>query len=241
MSSALGRRRPSPGATLFAGAGPVGPAGPAGPDTVEVPGLGAAVHGTHPCEPAGPVGPAADHPLLAGTRGTRRDQVSGPASGERKGTENKGAEAAGTHGTRGTHPCADADEERRTAAFLARAAAEVAEALVTPDPDLDDERAGVVAARAAEAHGLYGAPLPEPEHGGAVAALLAVAAQRPPAWPDQSSRPTAGCRCTCCGRGRWWAPEHPVLDCTGLAPGWRCATCYPPPYFAPGELLEVLT
>jgi hypothetical protein len=236
MSSALGRRRPSPGATLFADPGPVGPAGP---DTAEVPGLDAAVHGTHPCEPAGPVGPAADHPLLAGTLGTRRDQVPGPASGKRNGTENKDVEAAGTRETRGTHPCTDADEERRTAAF--RAAAEAAEALATPDPDLDDERAGMVAARAAEAHGLYGAPLPEPEHGGAVAALRAVAARRPPAWPDQSSRPTAGCRCTRCEGRRWWALEHPVLDCTGLAPGWRCWSCHPPAHLTAAELEEVRT
>jgi len=190
---------------------------------------------------AGPAGPAGDHPPLAGTLGTRRDQVSGPASGERKGAEDEGVEAAGTRWTRWTRSCGEADEPRRTAAFLARAAAEAAEALATPDPDLDDERAGLAAARAAEAHGLHGAPLPEPEHGGAVAALLAVSAQRPPAWPDPSSRPTARCRCTRCEGRRWWAPEHPVLDGTGLAPGWRCAACHPPPYVAPGELSEVLT
>ena len=212
--------------------------GPTGQNTAEVHDLGATVHGTRPCEAAGPLGPAEDHPPLGGTRGTRRDEASGPVSGERKRADDEGFEATGT---RGTQSCGDAHGHRRTAAFLARAVADAAEALATPDPDLDEERAGVAAARAAEAHGLYGAPVPEPEHGGAVAALLAVSAQRPPAWPDQSSRPTAGCRCTRCARRRWWAPEHPVLDGTGLAPGWRCATCYPPPYFVPAELLEVLT
>jgi len=189
MSSALGRRRAHPGATLFADAGPTGPTGPAAPNTAEDPGV----------------------------------------------------EAAGTRATRGTHLCGDADERRRATAFLARVAVEAAEALATPDPDLDDERAGVATACAAEARGLHGAPLPEPEHGGTQAALLAVSAQRPPAWPDQSSRPTAGCRCTRCDGRRWWAPEHPVLDGTGLASGWRCATCHPPPFVARSELLQVLT
>ena len=130
--------------------------------------------------------------------------------------------------------------ERQRAAFYLRAMAEAAEALATPDPDLDHERAEVGAAQAAEARGEHGAPLPAGDHQRYLATLRGSAMQRPPSWADQTMRPSPGCWCSCCRGRRWWAAQRPSLDGTGIGPGWCCATCHPPPP-ACGPLDEVET
>lgn len=76
------------------------------------------------------------------------------------------------------------------AGFLLRAAEDAAAVLAAPDPDLDRERAEVTAARAAEARGEYGHPLPEADHRAALAELRAAALLRPPAYgPAGTARP----------------------------------------------------
>ena len=119
--------------------------------------------------------------------------------------------------------------ERQRAAFYLRAMAEAAEALAAPDPDLDHERAEVADTLAAEARGDVVEPLPAEDHQRHLAALRGSAMQRPPSWGDQASRPTAGCWCSCCRGRRWWAAAVPVLDGTGIGPGWCCAWCHPAP------------
>jgi hypothetical protein len=58
---------------------------------------------------------------------------------------------------------------------------------------------------------------------------------RPPSWSDPAP-PPRGAWCSCCGRsnpkagGRWWRPRNPRTDGLGLAQGWRCMTCHPPPF-----------
>jgi hypothetical protein len=74
--------------------------------------------------------------------------------------------------------------------------------------------------------------------------LRVAALMRPPSWSGSTPPPPKGAWCSCCGRshrsgGRWWQPRHPRQDGTGLAPGWRCAVCHPPP--DPTEVVEVLT
>jgi hypothetical protein len=130
-------------------------------------------------------------------------------------------------------------EQRQRAAFYLRAMAEAAEALAAPDPDLAAERAEVGTVLAAEARGEHGAPLPAGDHQRYLAGLRGSAMQRPPSWEDQTLRPTLGSRCGPCKGWRWWAPQYPTKDGTGIGPGWRCATCHPAP---PGAAtLEVLT
>jgi hypothetical protein len=74
--------------------------------------------------------------------------------------------------------------------------------------------------------------------------LLLAALQRPPSWSGSTPPPPKGAWCSC-GRsnpqagGRWWRPRHPRTDGLGLAPGWRCWTCHPPP--AGSEVEEVRT
>jgi hypothetical protein len=72
--------------------------------------------------------------------------------------------------------------------------------------------------------------------------LLLAALQRPSSWADPTP-PTRGSWCAYCSNpqagGRWWRPRHPRTDGTGLAPGWRCMTCHPPP--DPSEAEEVQT
>jgi hypothetical protein len=73
--------------------------------------------------------------------------------------------------------------------------------------------------------------------------LLIAALMRPPSWAGPTP-PPKGAWCGCCGHthrsgGRWWRPRHPRTDGTGLAPGWRCWTCHPPP--DPSEVEEVRT
>src|SRR5690349_3494912 len=62
--------------------------------------------------------------------------------------------------------------ERRRAAFLARAAAEAAEALAVSDPDLAHERPEIAAAQAAKARGENGRVLGEEDHRRHLAGLL---------------------------------------------------------------------
>ena len=50
---------------------------------------------------------------------------------------------------------------------------------------------------------------------------------RPPAWAEEADAPRPGDWCRCCRGQRWWRPANPRGD--GLGPGWRCATCHPPP------------
>jgi hypothetical protein len=123
----------------------------------------------------------------------------------------------------------------RRAAFLARAAADAAEALAAPDPDLAAERAEVGDALAAEARGEHGAPPPAEDHQRHLAGLLDTSRQRPAAWPDQTSRPRRGDYHPACRGRRWWAPQRPSLDATGIGPGWCCAWCHPAP---PGAAIE---
>jgi hypothetical protein len=70
------------------------------------------------------------------------------------------------------------------------------------------------------------------------------ALMRPPSWAGSTPPPPKGAWCGCRNRthrsgGRWWRPRHPRTDGTGLAPGWRCMTCHPPP--ASSEVEEVRT
>jgi hypothetical protein len=121
--------------------------------------------------------------------------------------------------------------ERRRAAFYLRAMAEAAAALAVPDPDLDSKRAPVAAE--------HGDPLPTKDHQRHLAGLRAAAMQRPPVWIDQTTPPPPDCWCSCCHGRRWWAPERPVDDCTGIGLGWRCRACHPPPLGA--ATMEVQT
>jgi hypothetical protein len=91
--------------------------------------------------------------------------------------------------------------------------------------------------------GELSAPSYRPSHDDPyTAGLLVSALMRPSSWADPTP-PTRGSWCAYCGNpqsgGRWWRPRHPRTDGTGLAPGWRCMTCHPPP--DPTEVVEVLT
>jgi hypothetical protein len=71
----------------------------------------------------------------------------------------------------------------------------------------------------------------ESQHGNAAAP---VPHRLPPSWADASIIPTAGARCHCCRRARWWCEaEKPT--------GWRCAVCHPPGHLAPGHVRVVMT
>ena len=118
--------------------------------------------------------------------------------------------------------------ERERAAFYQRAMGEAAQALAAPDPDLAAERAAT-AAMAAEARGEHGHPLPAEAHQRDLAGLRGSAMQRPPSWADHDDRPGHGCRCSRCSGRLWWAAQLPSKDCTGIGPGWCCATCHPAP------------
>jgi hypothetical protein len=75
--------------------------------------------------------------------------------------------------------------------------------------------------------------------------LRVAALQRPPSWAGSTPPPPRGAWCSCCGRsnpkagGRWWRPRNPRTDGLGLAQGWRCWRCHPPP--DPTEVEEVRT
>jgi hypothetical protein len=75
--------------------------------------------------------------------------------------------------------------------------------------------------------------------------LLLAALQRPPSWSGSTPPPPKGAWCSCCGRsnpkagGRWWQPRNPRSDGLGLAQGWRCMVCHPPP--AGSDIEEVRT
>jgi hypothetical protein len=111
-------------------------------------------------------------------------------------------------------------------------AAAGAVALAAHDADLDLERAVIAEVRAAEAAGEV-ALKPEAAHRAHLAGLLRAALQRPPSW--EGSAPPPGAWCSCCSRhkpeagGRWWQPRQPRMDGLGVAPGWRCWACHPPP------------
>jgi hypothetical protein len=126
-------------------------------------------------------------------------------------------------------------EQRQRAAFYLRAMAEAAEAMAAPDPDLAAERVEAAAAQAAEARGDHGATLPAEDHQRHLAALLDTSRQRPAAWPDQTRRPRLGDYHTACRGRRWWAPQRPSADCTGVGAGWACGFCHPAP---PGAAIE---
>ena len=142
-----------------------------------------------------------------------------------------------------------------TAAFLARAAEEAADALAAPDPEFAWERRQIAAARTMETSSDPGrqgsvpgpisisedatAPIPSPpeaDRKAVLAGLLAAGLQRPPAWSDPASVPPQGAWCGCCERtskagGRWW--------CEAVDPrGWRCRACHPPEHLTPGEVVE---
>jgi hypothetical protein len=73
--------------------------------------------------------------------------------------------------------------------------------------------------------------------------LRVSALMRPPSWSGSTPPPPKGAWCGCCGQshrsgGRWWRPRHPRTDGTGLAPGWRCMTCHPPPDLTEVEVVE---
>jgi hypothetical protein len=134
--------------------------------------------------------------------------------------------------TRRGHPA-------RAAAALLHAARQAAEALATPDADLDHERAEIAAALAAEARGGFGQPMSDADHRAALAGLSAAALQRPPGWSDPADSPPPGAWCSCCGRqhragGRWWREAAEPK-------GWRCWTCHPPVHLSGAELAEVRT
>jgi hypothetical protein len=74
--------------------------------------------------------------------------------------------------------------------------------------------------------------------------LRVAALQRPPSWAGSTPPPPKGAWCSCCGRshrsgGRWWRPRNPRSDGLGLAQGWRCMVCHPPP--AGSDIEEVRT
>jgi hypothetical protein len=135
--------------------------------------------------------------------------------------------AIGTNDTNGK-----ASGETSEAARLLRLAEAGAEALGEPDPALDEERAAIAEARAAEVAGALPVK-PEADHRRHLAALERSALQRPSSWEEGA--PPPGAWCSCCSRhkpeagGRWWQPRQPRMDGLGVAPGWRCWACHPPP------------
>jgi hypothetical protein len=119
--------------------------------------------------------------------------------------------------------------------------ADATEALAALDPDLAEELAVMRQHYSAPASDRVYLPTDRDElrDGLRVAALM-----RPPSWSGSIPPPPKGAWCGCCGHthrsgGRWWRPRRPRQDGTGLAPGWRCWRCHPPP--DPSEVVEVLT
>jgi hypothetical protein len=125
-------------------------------------------------------------------------------------------------------------ERDREADRLLRLAVLGAAALTEPDPALDEERAVIAAARAAEAAGEVPAK-PEADHRRHLAGLERSALMRPSSWVAPAALPSRGAYCGCCSRhrpeagGRWWAPVEPQTDGLGVGPGWACVACHPPP------------
>jgi hypothetical protein len=122
----------------------------------------------------------------------------------------------------------------READRLLRLAVLGAAALTEPDPALDEERAVIAAARAAEAAGEVPAK-PEADHRRHLAGLERSALQRPPSWVAPAALPSRGAYCGGCSRhrpeagGRWWTAVEPRTDGLGVGPGWHCWACHPPP------------
>jgi hypothetical protein len=75
-----------------------------------------------------------------------------------------------------------------------------------------------------------------------VRGLLASAAQRPPCFPGEASRPPPpGARCSCCRGRRWWFPARPKADSTEPSAHWRCSACRPADFLPKSDLVEVET
>jgi hypothetical protein len=75
-----------------------------------------------------------------------------------------------------------------------------------------------------------------------VRGLLVAAAQRPPCFEGEASRPPPrGSYCSACRGRRWWVPRRPSADGTRPSAHWRCATCRPADHLPPGERVEAGT